>query len=198
MCLIWNLPLSLCKQNWSTPSDLGGTEHLEAMPGRLSDRPAFPVCLLFKSSTKLIRQLVLSQFVSLSLLFTHFLHNADLIVDIVRCRYMATSGHLVHFPWCSLSDRKWGRLGFGEAHVCWLCLLCPEHLPVCNSGRCTINRHLKRLHCHFRSSSCRKPTDRTVVTYSSSSNWPVFCTQTRAHSKSWNQFSVFFREDWLL
>lgn len=76
-------PLSLCKQNWSTQSDLGGTEHLEPMPGRLSDRPAFPVCLLFKSSTKLIRQLVLSQFVSLSLLFTHFLHNADVIVDIV-------------------------------------------------------------------------------------------------------------------
>lgn len=83
----------------SAPSDLGRAEYLEPMPGRLSDRPAFSVCLLFKSSTKLIRQLVLSQFVSLSLLFTHFLHNADVIVDIVRCRYMVTSGHLVYYLW---------------------------------------------------------------------------------------------------
>ena len=39
-------------------------------------------CLFaFKSSTKLIRQLVFSQFVSLSLLFTHAVHNSDEIVD---------------------------------------------------------------------------------------------------------------------
>lgn len=170
MCLIWNLPLSLCKQNWSTQSDLGGTEHLEPMPGRLSDRPAFPVCLLFKSSTKLIRQLVLSQFVSLSLLFTHFLHNADVIVDIVWRRYMVTSGHLVYFPWCSLSGRKRGFLGLAR-HTCFDCVsLCPEHLSICNSGGYTINRHLKRLHCHSRSSSHRKLTDRAVVACSSNSN----------------------------
>lgn len=57
------------------------------MPGQLSVCPAFSVCLLFKSSTKLIRQLVLSQFVSLSLLFMCFLHNVDVIVDIAWCRY---------------------------------------------------------------------------------------------------------------
>lgn len=162
MCLIWNLPLSLCKQNWSAPSDLGGTEHLEPMPGRLSDRPAFTVCLLFKSSTKLIRQLVLSQFVSLSLLFTHFLHNADVIVDIVWWRYMVTSGHLVYFPWCSLSGRK---LGFRviRRHMCVDCVsLCPKRLPICNSDRYTIKCHPKRLCCHSRSSADRKLADRTV------------------------------------
>lgn len=53
------------------------------MLGWLSDHPTFSVCFLFKSNTKLIRQLVLSQFLSLSLLFTHFLHNVDVIVDIV-------------------------------------------------------------------------------------------------------------------
>lgn len=93
------------------------------MPGWLSDCPAFTVCLLFKSSTKIIRQLVLSQFVSLSLLFTHFLHNADVIVDIVRCRCMVTSGHLGYFSSCSPSVKK---LGFffwlGEAHICPLCV----------------------------------------------------------------------------
>lgn len=56
--------------------------------------PAFSVCLLFRSRTKLIRQLVLGQFVSLSRLFTHFLHNADVTVDIVRWRYMVMSGRL--------------------------------------------------------------------------------------------------------
>lgn len=59
--------------------------------------PAFSVCLLFRSRTKLIRQLVLGQFVSLSQLFTHFLHNADVTVDIVRRHYVAMSGRLLYY-----------------------------------------------------------------------------------------------------
>lgn len=82
LCVLFETSLSLGASRMGAPSLIWG-EHLAAMVGQRSERPAFCVCLLFKSSTKLIRQLVLSQFVSLSLLFTHFLHNADVIVDIV-------------------------------------------------------------------------------------------------------------------
>lgn len=158
MGLIWNLPLSLCKQNWSAPSDFGGTEHLEPMPGRLSDCPAFLVCLLFKSSTKLIRQLVLSQFVSLSLLFTQFLHNAAKIVDIAWCCYMVTSGHLVYFPWWSLSGRKRGYLVLGGTCVSIVCL-CVQSTYLFAMKTDTQLTAIQRLHCHYRSSSHRKPTE---------------------------------------